>query len=143
MSLRSWLWALSFAIASSSCESEPHDAELLPRFAKHGCNQRLVIATTPENMTGATACALATTALDYVGDGGARSIGVVPDDTARLSHASVQELVELPKDDAPIIDYYWQIALSAPDRIHHVRIRISRVTGKLTPEPRDLSPDQP
>lgn len=139
MRLRACLWPLLFAV--SSCEREPRDAELLPEFAKHGCNQRLEIATTPENMPRATACTLATAALDYIGDGGARSIGVVPDDTARLSHASVRELVELPKDDAPIIDYYWDIALSAPDRIKHLRIRISRVTGKITPEQRELPPD--
>ncbi len=141
MRLRPWLWPLLLTV--SSCEREPRDAELLPTFAKHGCNRRLVIATTPEGMPSATACTLVTTALDYVGGGGARSIGVVPDDTARLSHASVLELVELPKDDAPIIDYYWDVALSAPDRVHHVRVRISRVTGKLTAERGELSPDRP
>jgi hypothetical protein len=143
MWMRLWLWALPVAVAISACERQPRDAELLPEFAKNGCNPRVVIVSMPTSMSNATACTLVTTTLDFIGNGGARSIGVAPDDTARLSHASLAELVELPKDDAPIVDYYWEIVFPRARHERRVLIRVSRVTGKMTPEPDEIPQDEP
>ena len=132
------------AATFTSCAAQrPRDAELLRQFAKNGCNHRLrIIPIGPNRLTNEDACTLVTTALAYVGRGGAREIGVQARDTANLDLATISanDIEDL---DTHAVQHEWVVEFALPGGKHSLAVTLDRVTGKpdaKLSEPIDLRP---
>jgi len=139
----------SWLVLTSGCgERRPKDAALLQRLAPSGCNRRLVfvwIGPAPDPIPNATACIVATAALNYIGQGGAQAVGVPAGDTAILSRVIVVR-ADMQYPDGEPTQYYWEVGFARPNANTSVSVRIDRVKGtfdaKLS-EPIDtLSPSR-
>jgi hypothetical protein len=121
-------------IAAAACRTHgPRDSAILRDFSKYGCNPRLVLVWTgpgTDSVPRARACNIATRALAFVGEGGARAIGVLPVDSARITRVSVGQFA-VPYPDGEPMQYYWLSEFAVPGRTGSLSIRIDRVSGKL------------
>jgi hypothetical protein len=123
-------YVLLIALAASACgPPQQRDAKILASLAKNGCNQRIIIQPPLpfDSMPRAVACTLMTSAVQFVGRGGAVSAEVQPSDTAQFTEAAVSTF-DLRYPDGPR-QLYWLVEFGPPVRGHSLVIRIDRVTG--------------
>lgn len=132
MSARRVLFIVLMTVFPVSCRSQrPKDAKLLRQFATNGCNSRLnVLRRGPDQVSVSAACALATTALLFVGRGGAREVGVQPSDTGKLELAVVSTF-DIPYPRGEPTRHEWVVSFALPSRTQSLAITIDRVSGAL------------
>jgi hypothetical protein len=106
------------------------DRRLLERLGARGCNPNLIILADSANLDSHTACELATVALDYLGQGNGRALGVAPADTSRLRRAAVARF-DIPSLDGGAPESYWHIAFPVPTKEYAIAVRIERPTGRV------------
>ena len=75
-------------------------------------------------------CVLATTALAYIGSGGAREVGVQAADTANfdLATISTSDIEDL---DSHAIQHEWVVGFRVPGAKYSPVVTLDRVTGKM------------
>jgi hypothetical protein len=124
-SIRSAL--IGAAMAAGSLQSQSTSAAVA-RTKSSTCSVRLqLVGTIPDTLDRAAVCAIATTALHFVGKGGARHLGIVPRDTIRLTRYTIVKY-DLPYAPPKGLERVWLVEF-ALDGSRSLAVSIDRLTG--------------
>jgi hypothetical protein len=117
-------------VLGSACIAHRADeSATLRRLSKNGCNARLeLVRVMPDTLDRRTACVVATAALQFVGTGGARKLGVVPTDTTVLTRYTVASF-DMSYPDSKPVQRYWLVEFSLPTKTRSLAVKIDRLNG--------------